>query len=289
MIMRSLNQIVIGIHVLHEEVKHAEALLEACEAGGLAHRRVSEVHADARPSWHGWEEAERIIHIISIAILSLFALELLLLMIGLGATFFRSPFYMLDAAIIATSLFFDLSTWNNEGAGLFILLRIWRLVRILHGVLEASTLTPDHSPGVLKTREPGARQLREKMKGAREAIARAQTLPHEATQAPFLKVDRRRFVRIQLNLSPISGVTRDQTHEITTHCLQSTFKKGNGVASCGLQVRVSAFRVGWEQVAGFRICVPELMSRFWAWASFKKLSYREKINFEAFSGTNLTT
>mmetsp|Transcript_42518 Transcript_42518/g.96769 ORF Transcript_42518/g.96769 Transcript_42518/m.96769 type:complete len:251 (-) Transcript_42518:199-951(-) len=150
-------EIVIGIHVLHEEVKHAEALLEACEAGGLAHRRVSEVHADARPSWHGWEEAERIIHIISIAILSLFALELLLLMIGLGATFFR----------------------NNEGAGLFILLRIWRLVRILHGVLEASTLTPDHSPGVLKTREPGARQLREKMKGAREAIARAQTLPHE--------------------------------------------------------------------------------------------------------------
>lgn len=64
MIMRSLNQIVIGIHVLHEEVKHAEALLEACEAGGLAHRRVSEVHADARPSWHGWEEAERIIHIV---------------------------------------------------------------------------------------------------------------------------------------------------------------------------------------------------------------------------------
>mmetsp|Transcript_22360 Transcript_22360/g.53645 ORF Transcript_22360/g.53645 Transcript_22360/m.53645 type:complete len:262 (-) Transcript_22360:33-818(-) len=195
-------EIVIGIHVLHEEVKHAEALLEACEAGGLAHRRVSEVHADARPSWHGWEEAERIIHIISIAILSLFALELLLLMIGLGATFFRSPFYMLDAAIIATSLFFDLSTWNNEGAGLFILLRIWRLVRILHGVLEASTLTPDHSPGVLKTREPGARQLREKMKGAREAIARAQTLPHEATQAPFLNVDCRRFVRSWVTWSP---------------------------------------------------------------------------------------
>ena len=75
-------QIVIGIHILHEEVKHAEELLDACEiraADGLAHRRASAVHAggprggarlllsedaDAQPSWHGWEEAEHIIHIV---------------------------------------------------------------------------------------------------------------------------------------------------------------------------------------------------------------------------------
>ncbi|KAJ1485213.1 hypothetical protein T484DRAFT_1794397 [Baffinella frigidus] len=115
-------EIVIGIHILHEELNHSEVLLEACEvraADGLAHRRAGEVagaHADEHPSWHAWEEAEHVIHILSIVILCTFALELLLLLIGLGATFFRSPFYMLDAAIIATSLAFDLTTWNSPSS-----------------------------------------------------------------------------------------------------------------------------------------------------------------------------
>jgi len=57
---------------------------------------------------HVTEEAEHIIHVISITILGVFAAEILLLLTGLGAKFFQYSLYVLDAVIGGVALFLDL-------------------------------------------------------------------------------------------------------------------------------------------------------------------------------------
>jgi hypothetical protein len=77
------------------------------------------------------------IRLVSIAILCVFASELSLLFCSLGVKFFRRPLYVVDAVIVALSLYADVVLHDLEGdvtMFLTVFVRLWRCVRILHGV-----------------------------------------------------------------------------------------------------------------------------------------------------------
>jgi len=80
---------------------------------------------------HGPEEA---LHWTSISILSVFCLELFLTFIAHDFAMFKHLGYVLDTIIIPTALFLEL--FLDDVAGLLVLLRLWRLIRVAHGAVE---------------------------------------------------------------------------------------------------------------------------------------------------------
>eukprot|EP00929_Paragymnodinium_shiwhaense_P027280 TRINITY_DN16049_c0_g1_i1.p1 TRINITY_DN16049_c0_g1~~TRINITY_DN16049_c0_g1_i1.p1 ORF type:complete len:382 (+),score=97.77 TRINITY_DN16049_c0_g1_i1:46-1146(+) len=76
----------------------------------------------------------------SVIILSVFEIELLALMVILKGIFFRNLLYVLDWVVVTTSLILDLAILSGAVssaqivATLIIIVRIWRLMRITHGV-----------------------------------------------------------------------------------------------------------------------------------------------------------
>ena len=79
---------------------------------------------------------------ISVSVLVIFEIELGFLMSILGCYgFFRNFAYILDFLIISFSLVLEIVLHNTESGaavGLLILARLWRFVRISHGILFSS-------------------------------------------------------------------------------------------------------------------------------------------------------
>lgn len=95
------------------------------------------------------EEAERkeeatilageVLHYCSIAILSIFLLEICTKLFAMGKQFFYHKFEIVDAVIVIVSFALDIAFINSEGLssafGLIVLLRLWRIGRIVNGEL----------------------------------------------------------------------------------------------------------------------------------------------------------
>ena len=91
---------------------------------------------------------------LTIAILGIFLVELCLLIICLKPrVFFRKPFYVLDFVVVTMSLGLELGFYfsSNEAvaelAGLLIFARLWRFVRIGHGIIEVTNEYHGHKHG----------------------------------------------------------------------------------------------------------------------------------------------
>eukprot|EP01120_Amphizonella_sp_Union-15-10_P013083 TRINITY_DN6013_c0_g1_i1.p1 TRINITY_DN6013_c0_g1~~TRINITY_DN6013_c0_g1_i1.p1 ORF type:complete len:221 (-),score=27.64 TRINITY_DN6013_c0_g1_i1:75-737(-) len=82
---------------------------------------------------HWMDYLSEVFHILSIAILCVFALELLLLLFALGFAFFRKLLYVLDIIVVSVSLVIDILL-SDALSSLIILFRLWRLLRIVHGI-----------------------------------------------------------------------------------------------------------------------------------------------------------
>lgn len=97
--------------------------------------------------WHTVHVIEMFLFGFTITILGTFFVEVHLEMIALGpCTFFRQVFYVLDYIIILVSLvlellfFFDHEELGLSSiSGLIIFARIWRFVRIGHGIIEVTS------------------------------------------------------------------------------------------------------------------------------------------------------
>lgn len=97
---------------------------------------------------HKWEtvhNAEHALFIITMTILSIFFVEISLLMVALTpCVFFRQFWYVLDLIIVVVSIV--LEVWfhaaSNETAsalsGLVVIGRCWRFVRVGHGLISAT-------------------------------------------------------------------------------------------------------------------------------------------------------
>eukprot|EP00187_Rhodella_violacea_P007968 CAMPEP_0174892840 /NCGR_PEP_ID=MMETSP0167-20121228/7740_1 /TAXON_ID=38298 /ORGANISM="Rhodella maculata, Strain CCMP736" /LENGTH=291 /DNA_ID=CAMNT_0016131453 /DNA_START=100 /DNA_END=975 /DNA_ORIENTATION=+ len=114
---------------------------EFCEAG-LEADPESPAGCDPH-KWSNVHTAEDVLFGLTITILSTFMVELNVEMIALGpCVFFRQFFFLLDYVIITVSLALEivLHSLSDDSVqalvGLLVFVRIWRFVRIGHGIAE---------------------------------------------------------------------------------------------------------------------------------------------------------
>jgi hypothetical protein len=95
--------------------------------------------------WHVIHVVEQVFFVCTILILTTFLVELTVTMIALTpVVFFRQFFYVLDLFIIFTSLVLELTfyalndTAAQTVAGLLVISRLWRFIRIGHGIVSVS-------------------------------------------------------------------------------------------------------------------------------------------------------
>ncbi|XP_052800010.1 voltage-gated hydrogen channel 1-like isoform X2 [Mya arenaria] len=91
--------------------------------------------------------APHVLHYCSISILGLFLIEILLRVIVFRLEFFKHKLEVFDAAIVIVSFALDILYRNNEGpesgVGLLIVLRLWRVTRIINGVILSVKVQAD--------------------------------------------------------------------------------------------------------------------------------------------------
>lgn len=118
----------------------AEEHHEFCELGHTS------FEYDAACDEHKWEAVhttEKVLFGVTAAILSVFFVELNMTMLALKPTiFFRQVFYTVDYIIVTVSLVMEITFHSLDDdviqslVGLLVLFRIWRFVRIGHGLVE---------------------------------------------------------------------------------------------------------------------------------------------------------
>jgi hypothetical protein len=95
--------------------------------------------------WEGVHTAEEVLFSLTMTILFVFFIELNFSMAALGpGIFFRQLFYLLDYFIVGTSIALELTFYLLSDdtvqslVGLLVIGRIWRFVRIGHGLIEVT-------------------------------------------------------------------------------------------------------------------------------------------------------
>ena len=83
--------------------------------------------------------APKVFHYCSLSVLSLFLIEIIVRIYALRLKFFKHKLEMFDAIIVIVSFVLDIVYRNNDGpesgVGLLVVLRLWRVTRILNGKL----------------------------------------------------------------------------------------------------------------------------------------------------------
>jgi len=84
-----------------------------------------------------YELADEILNMASLVILCILTTEMVLLLVAFDLDFFKQPLYILDALVISGTLFFEIFE-RGSSVGMYgnlvIFFRLWRVVRIVHGV-----------------------------------------------------------------------------------------------------------------------------------------------------------
>ncbi|XP_070806548.1 voltage-gated hydrogen channel 1 [Pituophis catenifer annectens] len=83
--------------------------------------------------------APRVLHYLSLSILSLFLVEVSFKLFAYRLEFFHHKFEVLDALVVIVSFILDIvvlfQEHQFEALGLLILLRLWRVARIINGII----------------------------------------------------------------------------------------------------------------------------------------------------------
>jgi hypothetical protein len=109
------------IHNKTTDLTSCSALIEDCNCVD---------HFDKSQSWE-------FVFWVSISILTVLALNVLLLLVAYGRLFFRHPGYILDAIVIGTALLLEIFL-DTDTVGLLVVLTLWRIVRVAHGIFEVT-------------------------------------------------------------------------------------------------------------------------------------------------------
>jgi len=85
----------------------------------------------------GYASAAAALHYISVGVLSTFVIEVLLRILGLRKEILHRRAELFDAAVVAVTFALAVAFARDEGvrssAGLIVLLRLWRVAKILNG------------------------------------------------------------------------------------------------------------------------------------------------------------
>jgi len=87
-------------------------------------------HFDRSPEWK-WT------YWTSIVILAILMLNVFGLIVANGTLFFVNPLYVLDFVVVSTALGLEILL-DADTAGLIIILTLWRIVRVAHGIFEVT-------------------------------------------------------------------------------------------------------------------------------------------------------
>jgi Ion transport protein len=120
----------IGLIVLDLVIVMTELLLD-CEV-------VVDKDDMSESQLHSVEVAEEVLHVLSVTILGLFLIEIILRMFAHGRHFFTSIGHLVDAAVVIASFVLELALSGaaKDVVGLLIVLRVWRLGRVIHAGIE---------------------------------------------------------------------------------------------------------------------------------------------------------
>lgn len=109
------------LHNKSRDLNHCTALLESCQC-------VSQFERSQSFEFLYW---------VGIVILSLLLLNVGGLLVAFGASFFCHPGYVLDLLVLTTALCLEIFL-DAETAGLLVILNLWRIVRVAHGIFEVT-------------------------------------------------------------------------------------------------------------------------------------------------------
>jgi hypothetical protein len=80
-----------------------------------------------------------VLHVLGLIVLGIFVVELCLKLYSFGLSFFKHKMEVFDGIIVVVSFAMDAAYGGDEdawdGVGLLVLLRLWRVVRIVNGVV----------------------------------------------------------------------------------------------------------------------------------------------------------
>jgi len=147
----------------------------------LSVREEKEVLVCEGPEGPRAERITGIAHVMSVAILFAFLVELLLKVALHGRTFFESAFEVLDLVVVVVSLICDViiepmienSNAENKGKDLgalevvgvlLILMRCWRVVRIAHGFYEIQYMENERAIAETEEKDAELEKLRATLK-----------------------------------------------------------------------------------------------------------------------------
>ncbi|KAK0152904.1 Voltage-gated hydrogen channel 1 [Merluccius polli] len=98
--------------------------------------------------------APQVFHYLSLALLTFFMVELAGKLYAYQLEFFQHKFEVIDGVVVVVSFVLDIVFISNEDAfdavGFLILLRLWRVARILNGILVSLKTRADHRLHKLK-------------------------------------------------------------------------------------------------------------------------------------------
>ena len=96
----------------------------------------------------------QVLHYSSIVILCLFSVEILLKVYAFRTEYLKHKAEVFDAFIVFISLILDLVFINHEDVlryiGLVIVLRLWRIIRVIHGMADHSHILCNYFEHYLK-------------------------------------------------------------------------------------------------------------------------------------------
>lgn len=112
------------LHTMHNDshdLSRCVAMVEACRCS---------TSFDLSESWE-------FLYWIGITVLCVLSLNLLGLLLSFGLAFFRHPGYVLDLVVVPTALCLEIFL-DTETAGLLVILNLWRIIRVAHGIFEVT-------------------------------------------------------------------------------------------------------------------------------------------------------
>lgn len=118
------------------------------------------------------------IKVTSLSILGVFQAEAFILMISFGKHFWEHWGHILDAMVIPVSIIFETQI-SSAAAGLIVLLRFWRLIRVAHGIWESGQKK--------KAQEKEAEKRKAKEEAKTSAIANQQEDGYDSSHPMFTK------------------------------------------------------------------------------------------------------
>ncbi|KAJ0971912.1 hypothetical protein J5N97_019871 [Dioscorea zingiberensis] len=101
-------------------------------------RRFPRVAADHKSSENKKKNvAHEVYHWGGVAILSLLLVKMIALVSAQGVSFFRRPGHVVDALVVVGALVLEVLA-EGKGAGLLVLVSLWRVVRVVESAFELS-------------------------------------------------------------------------------------------------------------------------------------------------------